>query len=217
MLLTFDRTNFPLLAIEEVGVEIQLLPVTKQQFEQFLAESGAVEPAHYQEMLALQPIPPLDDPSLDQRERLFVTGILPNETKAYSRWLGEGFDLPTVKEWRAVYRVLKRTSLPRHHLATELGDSPAAPILARLIQQLPSHLLLDICLMRGGLVEWVKQGRSWLGLGEPRPHFHPNLWDPLTHEIKPLRPQERLPYFGFRLIRRGEWYLAERDKVRYVE
>jgi hypothetical protein len=102
-------------------------------------------------------------------------------------------------------------------LAVELADSPAGTILARLTRQMLSHLLLDISLLRGGLVEWVRHGRSWVGLGAPRPDFHPNLWDPLNHEIKPLRPSDRLPYFGFRLIRRGEWYLADKEKVRYVE
>lgn len=217
MFLTFDRTNFPLLAIEEIGVEIHLLPITKQQFEQFLAESGAVEPARYQEMLALHPIPPLDESDPSQRERLFVTGILPTEAQAFARWLGEGFDLPTLKEWRAVYAALKRTSLPRRDLVAELAGTPAGPILAGLTRHVLSHLMLDIALLRGGLVEWVKHERAFVGLGAPRPDFHPNLWNPLNHEIKPLRPQERLRYFGFRLIRRGEWYLADKENVRYIE
>jgi hypothetical protein len=66
------------------------------------------------------------------------------------------------------------------------------------------------------VVEWVRQGQTWVGLGAPRPQFHPNLWDPLTNEVKPLRLDERLPYFGFRLVRRGPWYLADKEKVRYV-
>jgi hypothetical protein len=55
-----------------------------------------------------------------------------------------------------------------------------------------------------------------VGLGSPRTEFQPNLWDPLTKEVKPIDPNERLPYFGFRLVRRDEWYLADKEKVRYV-
>jgi formylglycine-generating enzyme required for sulfatase activity len=217
MLLTFDQTHFPLLAVEEADVEIHLLPITKQQFEQFVTASGPLEQARYEKLLALNPAISPDSFSAEERERLFVTGILPGEALAFAQWLGEGFDLPTVKEWRAVYAALKRTSLPRHDLAADLADSPAGAILARLTRQMLSHLMLDISLMRGGLVEWVRQRRSWVGLGAPRPEFQPNLWDPLDHEIKPLQLDQRLPYFGFRLIRRGEWYLADKENVRYIE
>jgi hypothetical protein len=217
MLLTFDRTNFPLLAIEDLDLEMHLLPVTKTQFEQFVADSGPLELARYEKLLALNPAVPPAKFSAKERERLFITGILPTEAHAFAHWLGEGFDLPTVAEWRAIYAVLRVTSLPRHDLAAELADSPAGAILARLTRQTLSQLMLDISLMRGGLVEWVRQGQSWVGLGAPRPQFQPNLWDPLSHEIKPLRPGERLRYFGFRLIRRGEWYLANKENVRYIE
>jgi len=29
-----------------------------------------------------------------------------------------------------------------------------------------------------------------------------------------MQLDERLPYFGFRLVRRGEWYLADREQAR---
>jgi hypothetical protein len=77
--------------------------------------------------------------------------------------------------------------------------------------------MLDLSLLRGGLVEWVRRDQTWLGVGAPRPEFYPNLWDPLTNEVKPLHADERLPYFGFRLVRRGEWYLADKERVRYVD
>ncbi len=76
--------------------------------------------------------------------------------------------------------------------------------------------MLDLALMREGLVEWVGQGKTWAGLGAPRPGFFPNLWDPLDHEVKPIRLDERLPYFGFRLVRRGEWYLADKGSARFI-
>jgi hypothetical protein len=70
--------------------------------------------------------------------------------------------------------------------------------------------------MEGGLVEWVRQEKSLLGLGVPRPEFHANLWDPLVNLVKPIRLDQRIPYFGFRLVRRGKWFLAEREKTHYL-
>jgi hypothetical protein len=71
--------------------------------------------------------------------------------------------------------------------------------------------------MKRGLVEWVRQGRTWVGLGNPRPEFQANLWDPLVNEVEPIQLKARVPYFGFRLVRRGEWYLSDTKTVRYVE
>jgi len=216
MLVSFDRTNFPLIAVERVGLEVHLLPVTKWQFEQFVAESGVLEQARYQKMLALNPAFPAGEFTVEERERLFVTGILPAEAQTFARWLGQGFDLPTVAEWRKIYTSLEGTSLPKHDLAAELADTPAGTVLAQLTRQLDPLLMADLALLRGGLVEWARQEQNWVGLGAPRPQFYSNLWDPLFNEVKPIRPGERLPYFGFRLVRRGEWYLADRENVRYV-
>ncbi len=216
MLLTFDKTNFPLLVVERASIEIHLLPVTKVQFEPFVAETGELNQARYKKMLALNPRLTPERFSLEEREYLFVAGILPEEALAFARWLGPGFDLPTVKEWRTAYTVLGRTFLPHHDLSSKVVDGPAGLILDQFCALLEARTMREFSLLHGGLVEWVHHGRSWVGLGAPRPKFHAHLWDPLTHEIKPIRPDERLPYFGFRLVRRGEHYLADRKKVRYV-
>jgi hypothetical protein len=213
MLLSLDKTNFPLLAVEAAGIEINLLPITKMQFAQFAADSGAVsQPQFLKTGEALS-----DQFELDERERLFVTGILPEEALAFARWLGEGFDLPTVKEWRAVYTALRRTSIPiRDELTRGMGDGPAKTLLKELDALHPSSML-DVSLMRHGLVEWVKKGKSFVGLGVPRPEFQGNLWDPLINEITPINLANRVPYFGFRLVRRGEGYLANRATIWYVD
>ncbi|MBN1220346.1 MAG: SUMF1/EgtB/PvdO family nonheme iron enzyme [Anaerolineae bacterium] len=217
MLLSFDRTNFPLIAVEAVSVEVHLLPVSKAQFAQFVAESGGANKRQYQAMLALHPAVSPEQFNLDERERLFVGGVLPEEALAFARWLGQGFDLPTVTEWRAIYADLRRTALPLHDdLSLELVGGPAGAILDKFTAQLHARSMLDYSLMQHGLVEWARQGQSWVGLGAPRPEFQPNLWDPLVNEVKPINPSERLPYFGFRLVRRGEWYLADKINVRYV-
>ena len=216
MLISCDRTNFPLVAVDEAAVEVHLLPVTKIQFERFTAEASGVDEAQYQEMLALNPTVSPEIFTADNREQLFVTGILPDEALAYARWLGEGFDLPTSGEWRAVLGALQRVPPPRRQRLTDFIDGDAGLIVDKLSHQLPIRTMADFTLLQGGLVEWVRHERHLVGLGAPRPEFHPNLWDPLVNVVKPLQLDERLPYFGFRLVRRGDWYLAEKDKASYV-
>lgn len=216
MLFSFDRTNFPLIAIERVGIEVHLLPITKWQFEQFLADSGVVYRSRYEEMLALNAAVEPALFSVDEPEPLFVSGVLPDEALAFARWLGEGYDLPTRKEWRTIYNILRTTGLPRHGLTSDLVEGVAGELLDKFAAHPHVHTMLDVALMGRGLVEWVRHETKLIGLGAPRPEFHPNLWDPSSNEVHPINPDERVFYFGFRLVRRGKWYLADKSKVRYV-
>ena len=216
MLISLDKTNFPLIVVEEAGVEAHLLPVTKTQFGRFMEETRGIAAGAYQAMLKLNPPAAPEQFLIEEREQLFITGILPDEALAFARWLGEGYDLPTVKEWRAIYAALRREPPPRHTLLTDVVEGPAKPIFQKFTDKLYLRSMRDLSLMEGGLVEWTRKGREWVGLGVPRPEFHPNLWDVLTHEIKPIRRDRRVPYFGFRLVRRGDYYLANQEKARYV-
>src|SRR5262245_18273155 len=136
MLLSTDKTNFPLLAVEDAGVQVQLLPVTKLQFEQFISETNIISQTHYQEMLALNAVTSRHHFTVDQRDRLCVSGVRPDEALASARWLGEGFDLPTAKEWREVYAALRRVPPPRQNPLLEAVDGVTKAILARLSDQI---------------------------------------------------------------------------------
>ncbi len=216
MLISRDRTNFPLIAIEEAAVEVHLLPVTKAQFEPFVADILEANEAGYQEMLTLNPgVYPMAF-TAENREQLVVRGILPDEALAYAHWLGEGFDLPTVSEWRTVLAALTQVPPPRHLAPADWLDGAARLIVEKISAQLPIRTMADLSLLRGGLVEWVWQDRALVGLGAPRPEFHPNLWDPHLNVIEPNRLEERIPYFGFRLVRRGDRYLVDKEEARYA-
>jgi hypothetical protein len=215
MLIASDRTGFPLLVVEEAAVEVHLLPVTKLQFAQFVAETELIEPA-YQAMLALNPAISHDRFGAAEREKLFVSGVLPVEALAFARWLGDGFDLPTVGEWRAIYAALRRVPPPRRQELADFVEESVGLILRQLAEQIHIRSIRDFSLMEGGLVEWVYGDKEMVGLGGPRPEFQPNLWDVLSHEIKPIRPDQRLYYFGFRLVRRGDWYLSAKHEARYI-
>ncbi len=83
-----------------------MLPVTKIQFERFLAESHNLGDDSYKEALRLNPSVSHQQFTPDNREQLFVTGILPQEALNFARWMGNEFDLPTVEEWRFIYDAL---------------------------------------------------------------------------------------------------------------
>jgi len=225
MLLAPDKTGFPLLVVPEVELEVHLLPVTKLQIEQFIIESDKFGAAWYQELLTLNPPIAYDHLQPDNREQLFISGILPVEALAFARWLGEGFDLPTFAEWRAIYAAFRRDYFPSGQRFFEWAAEPVGVIVEKLLDHHPRHTMRELSLMQGGLVEWVRygdngntgdNGDNWLGLGAPRPAFHPNLWDPAKNYVRPLRPDKRLSYFGFRLVRRGQWDVANKPGGIYL-
>jgi len=216
MLLSPDRTGFPLIVIPEVELEVHLWPVSKIQIEQFVAESGRYNRAWYRTLLTLNERADPQSWADVERERLFISGILPQEALAFAEWLGEGFDLPTLEEWRAIYNLLRRQRLPDSQMFFDWAGEPVATIMRKLIEQYPGRFLLDLSLMRRGLVEWVRYEQQWLGLGAPRPTFYPNLWDPLKTPVRPLQAEQRLSYFGFRLVRRGQWDVANKPGGIYL-
>ena len=216
MLISSDKTNHPLLVMEGMGLEVQLLPVTKTQFRQFVRETADVSETDYQALLALNPPVSVEDVMPENREHLFIRGILPQEALAFAQWLGQGFALPTVTEWRQIYRSLRVQPLPLYNLTAEVIIGPAGDIVTALTEQENIDTMLALSLMSQGLVEWVKKEQAWVGLGQPRPSFHHNLWYPLSDTVVPTQPEERLPYFGFRLVRRGDWYLADKGKARFI-
>jgi len=199
-----DHTGFPLIAVPEAGIEMQLLPVAKVQFERFLAGPDGLGDIWYEAALAVHARVSWRSFSDEDRERLFLGGVLPAEGARFAAWMGRGFDLPTLAEWRAACRALPAEVLTSAKLAalrSHLGPVACA-VLDRLLDQLQPSTLLGLSLMRGGLVEWVRDGRAFCGLGSPRPEFCPNVWDPFSDMVRPIRPADRLPYFGFRLVRR---------------
>lgn len=210
MQLSFDKTCFPLIRIDKAKVQVQLLPVTKVQFERFLAEPNEFDDGWYEAILKLNPRVSYRQFTQDNREGIFITGILPWEALSFARWMGNGFRLPTVREWRMIYSVLKSRKIEGEELrdlVSQFGEGQAKIILERLVEQI-SHQAqrdelswLDLSLMHGGLVEWVEEDGRYVGLGAPRSEFYPNLWNPITEVIKPVRGNERLFFFGFRLVR----------------
>jgi hypothetical protein len=204
MCFSYDRTNFPLVTVPGMAVQVHLLPVTKVQFERFIAEAdNDLENSWYDQVLALNPRVSYRRFTAKDQERLFITGVLPDEARAFAQWMGTGFSLPTLEEWRSIYRQLDQIPLSSQRESLGSVTGPARIIIDKLLPQYQEGTLLNLSLMTGGIVEWVQQrNNSWVGLGRPRSSFFSNLFDPLTVTVEPIGMIERLHYFGFRLLRR---------------
>jgi len=203
---SFDRTGFPYLALDELGLAVGLLPVTKIQFECYLADNHT-SPSDfwYEEILKLNPRISPASSSPETREQLFITGLLPEETEAFARWLGNGYRVPTVIEWRRVSQYLQKIPFNTvYNTNTGKENTPVQVqiLLQRLLSQdLSPKTALEFSMMQGGVVEWVQEAEEWLGLGAPRAAFHNNLWNPMVETIHPIRLDRRNFYFGFRVVK----------------
>lgn len=204
MQLYFDPVGFPLVRLDGLGLSVSLLPITKVQFERFIAQPNSFGDRWYEEVLEFNPRSWRRADS-GPREELFMTGVVPSEALAYASWAGIGFDLPSLEEWRLMYRKMTRTALSGSSLSSLDSDKvhPAArAIVESILRQAQPRTWGELALVEGGVIEWVRDGQKFGGLGKPRPEFLPNVFNPERDD--PLLPlhNERSPYFGFRLVRR---------------
>lgn len=206
MLLSFDRTGFPLVRPESCAAAMHLLPVAKVQLEGFLADRNDFGDRWYSEVLAQNPRVSWRRFGDPDRERVFVGGVLPGEASEFAAWLGPGFALPTVEQWRATFRALERipfTKDSRRNLIAQCPSEPAREVLEQIVRHAAPKTWLDLSLMRGGLVEWAAQEGRPVGIGVPRPEFYPTLWNPLVDAVPVQDTNSRLFFFGMRIAQVG--------------
>jgi hypothetical protein len=199
-----DRTGFPLLHLPDAGVQVALLPCTKAQLEQFLAEPH--EPfgdPWYEEVLTVNPRTSWRCSPEQHPERLFLTGALPDEVLAFARWLGPDFDLPTAQQWQLVDRTLALGLLDVADLERGLANCclAARTMLGHFRRLRQPRTWADLALLRGGLVEWVRHDKAFAGMGCPSPELWHNLYNPQRKEVVDIFPGRRLDFVGFRLLR----------------
>lgn len=201
-----DGAGFPLVYVPPIRAYVHLFPVTKLQFEHFLAEArlSGYGDSWYIELLKLNPRLSPTASNCSDYEQLLVTGLLPDEVNAYLRWHGRGFKLLTVEQWRETFQWLEKQSFSV--LPAEL-DVDLAPLARRLwedllVERCPNNLL-DFSLMRGGVIEWVRESAgASLGMGQPRESFRPGFHDALRDApFTPPSLVRRSKFFGFRLMR----------------
>jgi hypothetical protein len=199
-----DRTGFPIFPVAALGLEVQLLPVCKVQMEAFIAEPNEFGDRWYDSLLSVNPRRSWRSYSDEKREESFVTGIIPEEAEAFADWLGNGFRLPTLNEWQTLYHQWHQsvlTTRKQNALNGRIIQSLPNPSVGRiLLEESHAETLAELSLMRHGVLEWVRDGSDWKGLGEPRDSFSRQLFSWRT-PVTPLSFERRLPEFGFRLVR----------------
>jgi hypothetical protein len=204
--LTFDRTGFPMAKVRNVG-SFHLWPVTRFQFRRYMSETGISGKKQYRSLLEQNPEVKHGESTESNYESLFMTGLLPAEALDYARWLGEAFDLPSEEEWLQFYKAVCSETFNFH--LSPYGLSSEAMLLEKTLRTfLRSPLAFSF--LQDGIVEWVKGLNGFVGRGAPRDSFFPNVWDPEEDSIRVIDCNERLFYFGFRLIKRtGRWLSIE--------
>jgi len=116
----FDRTGFPYIELKDLALAVSLLPLTKLQFEYYLADLTPQGDHWYEELLTLNPASRRS--ALPRSSGAAVSyGLLPAEAEAYAAWLGTatGFDRGGMA---AIYRCFQSTAF------TPLVASPAPGI-----------------------------------------------------------------------------------------
>lgn len=210
--------GFPLIKLPKLKLAIQILPVTKVQFEYFLCDQpdASFNETTYNELIQLNPrVSPLKIVA-ENYWNVFITGLQPEEISKYAMWLGDGFKLPTKEQWHQVYTTL---SVPADEdLVNQVTKLPGIPERSKIIlqkldevsQQLSagrSRQLADQLFLRNGVMEWVTQPdpkNQWGGMGAPLPRFHngQSRIDQNVPEILLSATNYRLKYYGFRLVKR---------------
>lgn len=202
-----DRFGFPYLPIAGQSFAVSLLPITRAQAELWLGDPAGPGDDWYAELLAHSPRGSRHAPGPADIPRLLFTGLLPEDAHRFAMWMGPAYRLPTPSEWRAGDIVLSSlTSSEFTWLLTSLesGNGHAAvPGLVRKLADGKRKTARELCLLKGGVLEWVTMpGNTPGALGRPTTALSDTLiLDPQKFDpVVPIVPR-REPLFGARLIR----------------
>ena len=195
--LTDEKTHFPLVEIKDIG-SLTLWPITKIQFEMYISQANRYGDTWYDEILMGNPRLSYQKVNKKNYEQLFITGLHIEEVLSFSKWFGEGFRVPTVGEWRKIYRLMAQYS----GFSTPSDISyPANKIWKKLAKFSNSPIKFSLMQEQTGVMEWVSSGDNYVGLGSPCPNLLSNALNPLTDSVKKIKSEGRLNYLGFRLIK----------------
>lgn len=200
-----DESQYPLIYVEPLKSSVQLLPVTKPQFEKFIVSGKQSDfgDTWYDMINKLNPRAAYRNQDFFIREQLFMTGITLSEAFAFSRWMGPQYSLLSADQWRSCYNWFKTqpmSSIPAELAGKLARDAQAIWETLESRYLFPSGNLQEFSLMTQGILEWVEEGRGrYCGLGEPASSvYQRDVFDP----VRPL-PGRRIKNLGFRLMRRG--------------
>ncbi len=209
-----DKTGFPMLWVEPIDAYIHWLPITKIQIEYFLCAitESSFDATWYDTILSLNRRISPAHIRANNYWQAFLTGIIPSEAQRFTRWCGEGYEIPSLDDWFTAYKSLKAMSPKASPEMGKLRDrtqtlisnlGSASKVASRDVEN--EYTLADQMLMRMGVMEWVElpeHRNRWGGMGETFPDFHGDLFTPDNGNPRlPINPEnKRLSYYGFRLL-----------------
>ncbi len=217
LIFKIDKSGFPMVRIDEIEAYIHWLPITKVQFEYFLCAvpDSRFDANWYDEVLALNQRVSPNGIRANNYWKALLSGIMPDEAQRFARWCGNGFTIPTLKEWFEAYQYLKALPPKSPEIIEEMGAlrERVKTVLTRIESVSDKAIretgydrtLADQMLMRMGVMEWVEcpdHRFDWGGMGQPHPTFHGGLFTPDHGQPSvPNNPdKERLYNYGLRLI-----------------
>jgi hypothetical protein len=166
------HTRFPLVDVPGQGFALFWLPLTKVQIEYFLSDNTdrQFDRAWYRERLRAQPRVIPEKLSAHNLVQAFITSITFDEARVFSRWYGQGYDLPTTEEWYQALHIFEKVAadpafieqimaLPELHPRARLliqACEKALPAYQR-IRDFSEYRLSHQMMMSPGILEYVYQ------------------------------------------------------------
>jgi hypothetical protein len=215
------QTHFPLVEIPGQDFALFWLPITKVQIEYFLSETidSQFDRAWYHERLRNNPRIMPEELIAQNLVQAFLTHITFYEARAFSKWYGKDFDLPTSEEWQRAMRTFDQ--IPAHSAFVEQvlnlpGLHPRARLLIRSCENaLPGYQRLrdtserklsHQLMLRSGILEYVYQDAAYNRCGACGSSLQSGRYDNSGQDtFLPLRHADvgdRMPKLGLRPIRR---------------
>ena len=199
---TLDNTGYPLIYVPTIKKFVHLFPVTKSQFEKYLADNYMIgfDDTWYSSLLAESTprgsIWTLPKHSL---ESLFITGMKPEEVISYAKWSDPEMRPPTISEWQRIWNWFKEFPECSPPIEIEGGMASTAHHLWHVILKTCNPVNVnELACLSGCIWEWVKDNKKgWMGMGSRTSHPFHNPLDPISPAFLQTRPR----WFGFRLVR----------------
>lgn len=192
---SLDRLGYPYAHVPDSSFAIGLLPLSKYEFEEYLAAPSGPGDALYLEMLAVSPR--LGRPALREASDpagAFLAGVRPLEVAGFASWLDPRARIPTAREWQMAFHHLREVESGGISLPSRTAREAASIWNVTKVRRPRGS---EAALMEGGLGEWVRCSSSSYGLlGRPEG----TLWP--TGHGDPLIPANdaRNPHYGSRLV-----------------
>lgn len=205
-----EKTRFPLITFDAISLTTFLLPITNVQLELFLSEVVDLRfDANWYQTKILNdkdnPRISINNVTQENISHHFATNILLGEARRIANWFGhfkgQIYDLPTKKEWNAIYAESSKQKLllPDSQFPEDM-DVRAKTILKGLFNaQKPQYLSDQMLLSTSRIVEYVYQDdtrHTCVLTGRT-----PETFTPLRHPQQEIG--DRKANLTFRLIRRN--------------